>query len=193
MAVWPGGVARPERVPAGASADGAGIVVGAGPVTVDVFLDFLCPFCRRFEESAGPVVERLAVDGVASVVYHPMGFLDSLSPDRYSSRAAAASGCAADAGRFVEYARVLFGSQPAEGGPGLSDEELVEAGEAAGVESGSFGGCVRSGVYSEWVGFVTAMAGRAGVEATPSVLVDGLVVSADASSIVGAVLEAGRG
>ncbi|WP_189248899.1 hypothetical protein [Streptosporangium pseudovulgare] len=44
-----------------------------------------------------------------------------------------------------------------------------------------------------WVGFVTAMAGRAGVEATPSVLVEGLGVSADSASIVGAVLEAGRG
>ncbi|MGW4668201.1 DsbA family protein [Streptosporangium sandarakinum] len=193
MAGWPDEVARPERVPAGASADGAGIVVGAGPVTVDVYVDFLCPFCRRFEESAGPTLERLTADGAVSVVYHPMGFLDWLSPDRYSSRAAAASGCAADAGRFTEYARMLFRWQPAEGGPGLSDEELVEAGGAAGVVDGSFGECVRAGVHLGWVGFVTAMAGRAGVEATPSVLVEGLEVSADTASIVGAVLEAGRG
>ena len=31
----------PERVPAGATPEGDGVVIGAGPVRVDAFIDFL--------------------------------------------------------------------------------------------------------------------------------------------------------
>jgi protein-disulfide isomerase len=41
-----------------------------------------------------------------------MNFLDEASTTNYSTRAAAASGCAADGGRFVQYAHALFSSQP---------------------------------------------------------------------------------
>ena len=44
----------PSRVPAGATSEGDGIILGDGPVRVDAFIDFLCPYCRRFELSSGP-------------------------------------------------------------------------------------------------------------------------------------------
>ena len=37
----------PNRIPAGATAEGDGILTGDGPVRVDAFIDFLCPFCRQ--------------------------------------------------------------------------------------------------------------------------------------------------
>ena len=40
-------------VPASATSDRAGLRVGDGPVTVEVYLDFLCPACRAFEADAG--------------------------------------------------------------------------------------------------------------------------------------------
>ena len=43
----------PDRVPAGATPEGDGVVVGPGPVRIDAFIDFLCPFCKRFELSSG--------------------------------------------------------------------------------------------------------------------------------------------
>ena len=43
----------PEHVPAGVAPEGDGVVIGAGPVRVDAFIDFLCPFCRQFELSSG--------------------------------------------------------------------------------------------------------------------------------------------
>src|SRR5580692_10679517 len=73
------GPAAPSVVPAGATGEGDGIKVGAGPVRVDLFIDFMCPFCRRFELSAGPALERLLHNDQASVVYHPMNFLDAAS------------------------------------------------------------------------------------------------------------------
>ena len=47
------GAGAPGHVPAGATPEGDGIVVGHGPVRVDAFIDFLCPFCRQFELSSG--------------------------------------------------------------------------------------------------------------------------------------------
>ena len=121
----------PRRVPAGATPEGDAIVIGGGPVRVDAFIDFLCPYCRQFELSAGPALAGLVADRLISLVYHPMNFLDQASTTDYSTRAAAASGCAADSGRFVDYAHALFVHQPPEGGPGLSDAELAGLGDAA--------------------------------------------------------------
>ena len=81
----------PGRLPAGVTAEGDGIVIGHGPVRVDAFIDFLCPFCRRFEFSSGPALAGLLAGGQVSLVYHPMNFLDQASTTRYSTRAAAAS------------------------------------------------------------------------------------------------------
>ncbi|HTA11108.1 MAG TPA: thioredoxin domain-containing protein, partial [Streptosporangiaceae bacterium] len=82
----------PGRVPTGATPDGDGVLVGDGPVQVDAFIDFLCPFCKRFELSAESVLAGLVHDGRARIAYHPMNFLDEASTTGYSTRAAAASG-----------------------------------------------------------------------------------------------------
>src|SRR3984957_16380131 len=132
----------PRHLPAGATPEGDGIVTGDGPVRVDAFIDFLCPFCRRFELSAGPALADLVAAGLISLAHHPMNFLDEASTTNYSSRAAAASGCAADQGRFAEYANALFVSQPPEGGPGLSDAELAALGRAVGLDDAAFTACV---------------------------------------------------
>jgi protein-disulfide isomerase len=177
----------PGRVPAGATPDGDGIVTGDGPVRVDAFIDFLCPFCRRFELSSGPALASLVAGRLASIAYHPMNFLDEASTTSYSTRAAAASGCAADQGRFVEYAHELFVRQPPEGGPGLSDAELASAGRAAGLADTAFAACLSDAPYLDWPPYVTARATAAGVSATPTVLVAGAAVEPTPQAISAAV------
>jgi protein-disulfide isomerase len=179
----------PSRIPAGAPRDGDGILIGAGRVRVDAFIDFLCPFCRAFEERSGPALARMVVDELIGLVYHPLGYLDRLSTTRYSSRAAAASGCASDAGAFVAYKDALFANQPPEGGPGLSDEELVELGRAAGIDEAGFPPCVTGHGYLPWAEYVTARAVQGGVQATPTVLVGGVPVPANAAMIAAAVAD----
>jgi protein-disulfide isomerase len=176
----------PSRVPAGSTPDGDGIVVGDGPVRVDAFIDFLCPYCRRFELSSGPALARLVADRLVSVSYHPMNFLDQASTTNYSTRAAAASGCAADQGRFLDYAHALFVHQPPEGGPGLSDAELAGIGDAAGLTRAAFAACLSDAPYRDWPQYVTARATAAGVSATPTVLVAGELVRPDAQAITAA-------
>lgn len=185
--------AVPSRLPAGATAEGDGVVIGQGPVRVDAFIDFLCPYCRRFELSSGQALARLVADGQISLVYHPMNFLDDASTTRYSTRAAAASGCAADQGRFAEFAHELFVNQPPEGGPGLSDSELTALGSSIGLAdtgTAKFTACVSDSPYLDWAPYVTARAVALGVEATPTVLVAGAAVRAEARPIAAAVADA---
>jgi len=182
----------PSHIPAGATPEGDGIITGDGPVRVDAFIDFLCPFCRRFELSAGPALADLIAGGLISLAQHPMNFLDDASTTSYSTRAAAASGCAADQGRFTDYAHALFLSQPPEGGPGLPDAALVGIGRELGLPDAAFASCVAEAPYLDWPSFVTARATALGVEATPTVLVAGTAVQPDARAITAAVRQAAQ-
>jgi protein-disulfide isomerase len=184
---------RPPRLPADATPEGDGVVIGDGPVRVDAFIDFLCPYCRRFELSSSSALARLVADRQASVVYHPMNFLDEASTTSYSTRAAAASGCAADQGRFTDYAHALFVHQPPEGGPGLTDAELARIGDEAGLADAAFAACLSDAAYLDWPPYVTARATAAGVSATPTVLVAGAVVRPEPEAITTAVARAGEG
>ena len=184
--------AAPGHIPAGVTAEGDGVAVGHGPVRVDAFIDLLCPFCRQFELSSGPALASLVADGLVSLAYHPMNFLDEASTTNYSTRAAAASGCAADGGRFVQYMHALFASQPPEGGPGLSDAELAGIGRAVGLGGAAFTRCVSDGRYLDWPPYVTARATALGVDATPTVLVEGAAVRPDTRAITAAVAAAHR-
>jgi protein-disulfide isomerase len=183
----------PSRVPAGATPEGDAIVIGGGPVRVDAFIDFLCPYCRRFELSAGPALAGLVADRLISLAYHPMNFLDQASTTNYSTRAAAASGCAADGGRFLDYAHALFTHQPPEGGPGLSDAELAGLGGAVGLAGAAFAACLSDAPYLDWPPYVTARATAAGVSATPTVLVARAAVRPDPQAITAAVARANAG
>jgi protein-disulfide isomerase len=180
----------PGRVPAGSTPEGDGILIGTGPVQIDAFIDFLCPFCRRFERAAESVLARLVSDGQARLAYHPMNFLDAASTTNYSTRAAAASGCAADEGAFLRYAHELFAHQPPEGGAGLSDAVLAQLGQDAGLDAAAFAASLAEGRYLEWPTYVTVRATEAGISSTPTVLVAGARVSPAPHAIAEAVSEA---
>ena len=180
----------PSQLPAGATPEGVGIAVGDGPVRVDLYIDFLCPFCKQFELGANDVLTSLLSEHQATLVYHPMNFLDEASTTRYSTRASAASGCASDGGRFVEFVHQLFVGQPPEGGAGLSDQEITEIGVSAGVDQAAFASCLGDGRYHEWPTFVTSRAAQAGVEGTPTVRVNGTDIEPDAGSLTAAVQQA---
>jgi protein-disulfide isomerase len=182
---------RPSRLPAGATPEGDGVLIGDGQVRVEAFIDFLCPYCRQFELSSGPTLALMVADREVSIAYHPMNFLDEASTTSYSTRATAASGCAADQGRFAEYAHGLFVHQPPEGGPGLSDSELADLGPEAGLVGAEFAACLSGGSYLDWPSYVTARATAAGVSGTPTVLVAGEVVAPEPKAITAAVARAG--
>jgi protein-disulfide isomerase len=173
----------PVAVPASTTNDGGpngGLsVAGDGPVTVEVYLDFLCPHCKDFETTVTPTLDQMLASHKIKLVWHPLNFLDPDTTTQYSSRGASAVACAADAGgpMVKPYGQALFANQPAEGSAGLTDDQLIDIGGPVGLNSPEFAQCVRGQKYVPWVNQVTNEAIQRGVNATPTVYVNGKVVT----------------
>ncbi|MGI5120697.1 DsbA family protein [Marinactinospora thermotolerans] len=122
--------------------DGSVVLARAGewaPI-VEVYLDFQCPVCRRFEEVNARTLKEVAEDGVAIVHYRPVSvFAGAPGPAGVNSlRAAAAARAAADHGRFVEYKDLLFANQPPEDAEGFVPLDLRAWGEQVGISNAAF-------------------------------------------------------
>jgi protein-disulfide isomerase len=162
-----------------ASADGAVVTAGTGPVVIDVYEDYICPSCERFEERYGNEITTALNDGRLTVRFHTIAILDEQSnPPGYSTRAANAALCAVPAGIFPRFHKKLFDEQPAEGSAGLSNEQLIEFGTELGAQ-GDFAGCVQGNSHAEAIEKETGRStndpalqteGRFG---TPTVAIDG--------------------
>jgi protein-disulfide isomerase len=145
-------------VTAPAAREGAVVTIGTGPVVVDVYGDYLCPFCERAEERYGDELAAAVNAGRVTVRYHLLAILDRLTdPPGYSTRAADAALCAVDAGIFPAYHARLYAEQPAEGGEGLSDEQLAAFGTELGAPA-AFGACVTGTTHDADVAAATERA-----------------------------------
>lgn len=157
-----------------------------GVVEITIFLDYLCPICGEFEAENGGVIRDLIESGAATVEFRPLAILNNQSAGtQYSTRSANAAACVANysPNNYFDFSEALFSNQPAEGGPGLSDEELIALAESAGVAAGTIDSCVTDEEFKAWTKSATerALSGTfAGnnfaidnVTGTPTVLIDG--------------------
>ncbi len=168
-----------EQLPKGVDPVTYGVRIGTGPVVIDEYFDFLCPVCRRVEQETSLELDGLVREGKATVVYHPVALLDDYtSPGGYSTRAASAGGCAAEAGVFPRFYGLLMNRQPEEGGPGLSDQQLIEFAIESGARPEEVADCIAEGRFRPWVEAATDRAGGvARIVATPTILVEGTPIS----------------
>ncbi len=160
-----------------ATAEGAVVTAGTGPVVVDIWSDYFCPACERFEERFGDELTTALNNGQITVRHHEIAILDDRSdPPGYSTRAANAAVCASTAGIYPAFHDRLFDAQPSEGGPGLTDEQLVAFGTELGadIEACVTGGTNSAAVTAETEAAVANPALRTGDSfGTPTVTVDG--------------------
>lgn len=174
------------NTPAHANAAGDGIVTGSGPVPVEIYQDYLCPFCKQFHDSAGAQLNQLAEQGKITLTIHPIAILDNRSTNQYSSRASAAAGCASDGDKFLAYNDALYANQPAEGTAGPTDDELIATGTGIGLGD-SFKTCVTDGKFKTWPDHVTDLASQRGVSGTPTVFVNGAKVDPTLDAVTTAI------
>lgn len=125
-----------------------GVVVTAGqptaPVTVDVYEDFLCPFCERFETRNRDALTAALNEGRVKVNFHALNILDArTTPPGYSTLAANAALCAVPTGIWPAFHERLFAEQPAEGSAGLTVAQLSAIGTELGAGP-AFTQCVES-------------------------------------------------
>jgi protein-disulfide isomerase len=157
-------------------ANGAVVVGQAGaPVTIVAYEDFQCPVCKTFEDANDPQLDTWLAAGKVKIEYHPIAFLDRASTDDYSTRAlnAAATVLNLAPDGFQRFHDALYAEQPAEGGPGLSDERLLQLAVAAGAPEARAKADIDGLTFKAWTAKVTEDASKAGVNATPTVIVNG--------------------
>lgn len=171
------------NTPSVAVDDGTAFAVGNGPVTVDIYEDFMCPVCNQFEQQTGPAIAQMVTDKKVTVRYHPVSILDRVSNGtQYSTRAAGAAAAAAVDGKFLEYHNVLFENQPAEGTDGLSNDKLIELGRGVGLGD-TFASAVSDGTYKPWATKVTETFASRGYNGTPTIVVNGKVVEGPGNTL----------
>lgn len=168
--------ALPEGFPEGQLVDDNTLVYGddSAPAKVDWWVDLLCPACRQFETAAAETIEKAVADGKAQLRVHPVNILEQASdPPGYSTRAGSAVLCAAESGKSYQLMKVLYDEQPAEGGPGLSDSELIDFATGAKVGApDSIEQCITDGKYADAVNGNTEQFDANGFTGTPTVLVN---------------------
>lgn len=134
-------------------------------ITMIEFSDFECPFCARFHPTVKQILDEY--EGDVRVVYRHFP-LRSIHP--MAQKAAEASECAADQGKFWEMHDKLFDLNSA---GTLTLEGMKGAAQQLGLNTSSFNNCLDSGEMAAAVDedYNDGLAG--GVSGTPGTFVNG--------------------
>ena len=154
-------------------------------IDIQIYVDYLCPFCKMFEDTNTEQLESWLDRGAVTVEVHPISILNSNSMGtQYSTRSANAAACVANYSpdSFWDVNKALFANQPDERTAGLSDDELLDVISEAGLTpTESIESCVRDQTFKAWVQDATLRAldgtvpnSEAVVKGTPTIVVDGL-------------------
>src|SRR5215470_1370371 len=149
---------RSARLPGRFQPAGLGVT---SPVTVTEFSDFQCPYCKQ----AASVVEqvRQTYGERVKVIFKQL----PLSFHRYALKAAQASVCAQEQGKFWQYHDRLFASAD------LSVDALHRIAEEAGLTQKQFDQCMESDSSRAAVEKDMQEARQLGVRGTPTFFVNG--------------------
>ncbi|TMQ91932.1 hypothetical protein ETD83_28590 [Actinomadura soli] len=151
---------------------------GVTAPVLDVYEDFQCPACKALEMRLGGTLKQLAAEGRAKVVYRPFQLFQQEPLMSNSRRAANAAACV-PVENWVRYHDRLFAEQPFEGDTGFSNADLIDWGAEGGAADPAFAACVNGSQKIDLVEKASAQAGRAGVDATPYLALNGRKVDAD--------------
>lgn len=138
----------------------------AAPITIVEFSDFECPFCGKAEESVSQVMEKYA--GKVKIVFRH--FPLSFHPN--APKAAEASMCANEQGKFWEMHKELFAHRDA-----LTVGDLKKHAATIGLDQAKFDTCIDTGAMKAIVEKDTKAGAEAGVSGTPAFFINGKLLS----------------
>ena len=125
-------------------------------VDIRIYADYLCKLCGDFQRTNLDQLEPLVKAGAVTVEMHPVAIYTGHSAGtKYSLRAANAAACVANysPNAFWKFNAALFMNQPAEGGPGLTDDQLKKRVAGSGASATSqIDSCIDDGRFISWVG-----------------------------------------
>lgn len=137
------------------------------PITLVEFSDFECPFCERHYPTLNKILNDYS--GKVRLVYKhfPLGFHPN------AQKAAEASECADEQGKFWEYHDKLFENLDT----GYSTENFKKWAKDLGLNSGKFNDCLDSGKFAQKVQNDYQEGIGKGVNGTPATFINGQLVS----------------
>jgi protein-disulfide isomerase len=142
------------------------------PVTIEVWADYQCPFCRLEDLLFGGAIDREYVTpGIARVVYRDFAFLGQESID-----AAVANRCAGaqEPAAQLRYHDALYTFQQGENEGRYARANLIQLAEIAGVPSqDAFTACLDDPAMAQAVADETTAGRNVGVTSTPTVRMRG--------------------
>ncbi len=137
------------------------------PITIIEFSDLQCPFCSRFHDTMKQVTAAYPNDVRWIYKHFP---LSSIHP--YAQKAALASECASEQGKFWEYIDKIFANQSS-----LNTDYLATAAEEVGLNTSQFNSCLSSGKYASKVSSDYSSGQQNRVSGTPASFINGELVS----------------
>lgn len=155
--------------------------------TLDIYFDYMCPFCRQFEDINLESLMNMVAEGEANVVMHPVSILDRFTPrTRFSTRSLAAAGWIANYApeNFLAFHEAIFQNQPSEAGGDMSNARMAELAREAGVPANVAAGIAdgtSTQTFGQWVASLTvrnvtdpALQNNDGGFGTPTIAIDGV-------------------
>jgi len=167
-------------LPPGASKeDGYGIVFNPdAKSTVNIWEDFQCPSCKRFEDANAAKIFSLIDSGKTKVVFHTLSFLGN-----ESVIAGMGGGCAADQGRFLDYKNFMYTNQQEEFSGTWTKPYVISMASQIGLDETKFAACLNTDKYRKWLTNVSAAGSAADINGTPTVVINGKVMESDREGI----------
>jgi protein-disulfide isomerase len=171
------------------------------PVVLDVWSDFQCPICGQFARTVEPaLISKYVTPGTLRIVHHDAAFQGGKSGAAYDESVEAAAGarCAATQGRYWPFQDWTFANQAGENQGAFSADRLTAIATAAGLHVDAWHACIATGEQQQAVRAETGAAVAAGVNATPTMHLNGSVIVglrsvAELSSLIDAAAAAAAG
>jgi len=164
------------------------------PVTLEVWTDFQCPVCGQFAKTVEPaLMTRYVTPGTLRIIHHDAAFQGARSGASYDESVEAGAGarCAADQGRYWPYQDWTFANQSGENEGAYAAPRLTAIAAAAGLDIEAWQACISTGAAQEAVRAETSQAVTAGVNATPTMSINGqTIVGLRSVSELSALIEA---
>ena len=160
-------------------ADGRAIGAADAPVTLELWSDFQCPSCGQFARTVEPaLVSRYVAPGTLRIVHHDAAFQGAKSGSAYDESVEAAAGarCAAAQGAYWPFHDWVFANQKGENQGAFAAARLASMASAAGLDVTAWKSCVASGTEQAAARSETAEALAAGVNATPTMKLNGQTI-----------------
>ena len=133
------------------------------PVTMVAFVDYECPFCKRFDTQTLPGLKKKYIDaGKLRYVIRDL----PLEFHKRALKASEATYCAAEQGKYWEMREKLISHSDR-----LDPESLVEHGKAIGVSMDPFRQCMDGGKYADGLKKGLDTARVLGISGTPTFVI----------------------